>query len=108
MSNIDSRQTSYASVAAFIAELLAQVNNAVPPGAGTPAWCALDPADPMKSLSLIVAGGAHVLSVEATQEALAEASKAVAASADWPKVAREIQQLDAARKAGVRIERVSR
>ena len=43
-------------------------------------------------LALAVAGEHHVLRVEVAQTAQAEASRAVSAAADWPKVAREIKQ----------------
>jgi len=75
------------------------------PDAGTPAWAALADADPRKLLALAVEGEHIVLHREIRQEALAEASKDIAAAADWPAVGREIQQLDAARRSGIRIER---
>ena len=99
-----SNSVSWFAVAEYIAEALAEAN-AIPPGAGTASWRALDDRNPLKSLALIVAGGAHVLDVEARQEARAEASNAIAGSADWPAVAREILELDDARRRGVRIER---
>lgn len=60
------------------------------PMAGTPAWCELADDDPRKLAAVIEAGSHHVLRVEVAQVAQAEASKAVAAAADWPEVAREI------------------
>ncbi len=74
---------------------------------GTPQWCMLSDTDPRKWQACGWAAIWWCIAEEGRQEALAEASKAVAASAEWPKGAREIQQLDAARKSGVRIERVS-
>jgi hypothetical protein len=107
LTDTSSRTVTYSPVLEFIAALIAQANNTVPPGAGTPAWCALADGDPLKVLSLVVAGGAHVLDIEAAQQARAEASKAIAAAADWPAIAREVQQLHAARRAGTRIERTA-
>jgi hypothetical protein len=107
MTAVPSRQVAYWPVAEFIATALAQANT-LPPGAGTPAWCALADSDPLKALGLMVAGGAHVLDVEAAQEARAEASKAIAAAVDWRAVATEVRELAGARRRGVRIERQSR
>jgi len=87
---IASQQVSWWSVHEFLAALVSQANTL--PVAGTPSWCALDDSDPVKLLAVAVAGEHHVLRMEIAQEARCEAAKAVAASTDWPKVAREIQQ----------------
>lgn len=87
-----SQQVSWALVHEFLEAALAQANTGSLPWAGTPAWCALPDGDPRKLLALAAAGEHHVLRVEVAQSAQAEASRAVAAAADWPKVAREIQQ----------------
>lgn len=79
-----SQQVSWWSTHTFITELVANVNNL--PVAGTPAWCALSDTDPAKLIALAVAGEHHVLRVETAQEALAEASRAVAASTNWSTV----------------------
>lgn len=89
----------------FIAAAVAQADNL--PAAGTPAWCALADDDHCKLLALAVAGEHHVLRVEIAQEQQAQASKAVASAADWVAIARELRQLDDARKSGVRIERIT-
>jgi hypothetical protein len=99
-----SRMVAWWPVHEFIAQALAQAN-AVPPVAGTPAWQALADTDPLKLLAVAVAGEHHVLRVETAQDQQAEASKAIAESADWPAVAREINQLSNARRTGIRIER---
>lgn len=65
----------------FIAALVAQYNHL--PTAGTPAWLQLDDADPRKLLALAAAGEHHVLRVEASQTAMADASKAVSVSPNW-------------------------
>ncbi len=100
-----SRSVSWWPVHVFIAAAVAQAEHL--PDAGTPAWCALADDDPAKLLALAAEGEHVILFREMAQEAKAEASKAVAAAADWPKVARELQQLDAARRSGARIERVA-
>ena len=99
-----SRAVAWWPVQSFVAQVLAQANSA-PPMAGTPAWCALADSDPAKLLAVAVAGSHHVLRMETAQQAHAEASKAIAASADWPKVANEIRQRAEARRTGARIER---
>jgi hypothetical protein len=48
--------------------------------------------DPRKLLALAADGEHHVLRKGVAQTARAEASKAVAAAADWKAIAREIQQ----------------
>lgn len=83
-----SRQVAWWPVHEFVVHLVAQVGHL--PVAGTPAWQALSDDDPRKLLSLAVAGEHYVLRVETAQEAMAEASRAVAAAADWPQVAREV------------------
>lgn len=103
MTALDSRAVSWWSVHEFVAALIAQARSL--PMAGTPAWCALADGDPRKLLAVAVAGEHHVLRMEIGQEARAEAAKAVAAAADWPKVAQEIRGLADARRSGVRIER---
>lgn len=60
------------------------------PPAGTPAWNQLDDRDPRK-LAAVLDGGRHwALRVDTHQEALADASKAIAATADWGEVARRM------------------
>ncbi|MDI3314488.1 MAG: DUF2742 domain-containing protein [Mycobacterium sp.] len=102
----ESRQVSWWSVHTFIESILSQANCGGPlPLAGTPGWCALADGDPRKLLALAVAGEHHVLRMETAQEALAEASKDIAAAADWPAIAAEITQRRTAEAAGTRIPR---
>lgn len=101
---VDSRAVSWWPVHEFLAAVLAQADTA-PPLAGTPAWLALADHDPAKLLALAVAGEHHVLRMEIAQESRAEASKAIASSADWSKVSREIRTRADARRSGTRIER---
>ncbi|OBI92089.1 hypothetical protein A5661_26400 [Mycobacterium asiaticum] len=84
----------------FITAAAAQANLGPLPWAGTPAWCELADGDPRKLLSLAVAGEHHVLRVETAQEQHAEASKAIAAAADWSQISRDIR-----RRSGVHIPR---
>lgn len=69
------------------------------PMCGTPSWCLLPDDSRAKWASALDFAQHHALRVETAQEALAEASKAVAASADWPQVAREIRQREEFRRA---------
>jgi hypothetical protein len=62
------------------------------PWPGTPAWCLLPDDSREKWAGLLDFAQHHALRVETAQQAQAEASKAVASAADWPKVAREIRQ----------------
>lgn len=87
MTGIESRSVAWWPVHEFIAALVDQANNI--PVAGTPAWCALADTDPVKLLSVAVAGEFHVLRMETAQEARCEASRAVSAAADWRGVGRD-------------------
>lgn len=98
----DSRMVAWWPVYEFAAAHTAGIDF---PMAGTPAWCDLEDDDPRKLAAVLDAGPHHVLRMEIAQEIRADASKAVAAAADWPAISREIQQLHAARRSGVRIER---
>jgi hypothetical protein len=60
--------------------------------AGTPEWVDLPEDDPRKQAALYDAARHHILRMEAAQEALCEAGKAVAAAADWPSIARDVRQ----------------
>ena len=86
-----SRQMSWWPVHEFLTQVLAQANTGPIPVAGTPAWMALADNDPAKLLALAAAGEHHVLRCEIAQDATADASKTIAAAADWPAVARCIR-----------------
>lgn len=88
--SISSSQVSWWPVHEFIKAVVAQANVGPLPLAGTPAWMQLRDDDPRKLLAVAVDGEHHVLRTESAQVALAEASRAVAAAADWPEVAREV------------------
>lgn len=80
-----SREVSWWPVHEFVSALVAQVNTTLPI-AGTPSWCALADGDPRKLLAVALAGEHQVLRVELEQAARVEASKAVAAAADWGRI----------------------
>ncbi|HME16031.1 MAG TPA: DUF2742 domain-containing protein [Mycobacterium sp.] len=90
--HLASQQVSWAETHRFIETVVAKANAGPLPWAGSPAWCELSDGDPRKLLALAAAGEHHVLRVEVAQTARAEASRAVAAAADWPKIARENKQ----------------
>jgi len=87
-----SPQVSWWSVNEFVSAVLDQVNDW--PAAGTPAWCSLTRDDPRKWAAVLDGGRHHALRMETAQEARAEASRDVSGAADWPKIAREIQQIN--------------
>jgi hypothetical protein len=60
------------------------------PTAGTPDWCELDDIDPRKVAALFDAAQHWALRLETSQQHLAEASRDVAAGADWPAIASDI------------------
>ena len=62
------------------------------PIVGTLAWQLLPTDDPANLAAALDAARHWALRVDTAQELHAEASKAVADSTDWPKVAREIHQ----------------
>ncbi|ORV29467.1 hypothetical protein AWB98_06675 [Mycolicibacterium conceptionense] len=72
------------------------------PMVGTVAWCALADDDPRKIAAVFDAAQHWALRIEASQIALADASKEIAAAADWAGIARRITQAE-----GVRIRRVA-
>lgn len=86
-----SQEVSWWATHVFITELVAQANTTLP-WAGTPAWRALDDADPRKLLSLALAGEHHVLRIESGQQAIAEAGEAISAAEDWSQVAQQVQR----------------
>ncbi len=62
------------------------------PYPGTLSWLALPDDSRAKKAAMLLAASQRVLHIEIEQECQAEASRAVAASADWPSIAREAQQ----------------
>ncbi len=98
MNGIDSRQVAFWEVHELIQPVLNQVNDW--PALGTPAWCSLTDDDPRKWCALLDGAQQWALYLELRQEARADASKAIAAAADWTSVASDIQ-----RRSGVYIPR---
>jgi hypothetical protein len=92
VSGIESRQVDWWSCHTFIDVMVRQANAGPLPMAGSPSWCELADGDPRKLLALAAAGEHHVLRVETAQHALAETSRDIATAADWPNIAREVQQ----------------
>jgi Protein of unknown function (DUF2742) len=94
MTGIGSRQVDWWSVHEYVDARLADV--ASWPMAGTPEWCALDDTDPAKTAALLDAAQHWALRMETCQQARCEASKAIAAAADWKAIAWEKFRLDSA------------
>jgi len=92
VSGIESRQVDWWSCHTFIDAMVRQASVGPLPIAGSPSWCELAEGDPRKLLALAAAGEHHVLRVETAQQALTETSHHIAVAADWPSIAREIQQ----------------
>jgi hypothetical protein len=108
-----SRAVAWWPVLTYIADLLRVDPAAVPEAAqrvpllGTPAWCALPDDAPAKLAAVLHGGCHHALRLEMTQEAAAEASKAISAATDWRAVASELSGLAAYRKANPWARRVA-
>lgn len=90
MTAVSSQQCCWWSVHVFVADRLERVGDW--PMAGTPAWCALDDADPAKWAALLDAAQHWALRLETCQEARADASRAVSGALDWSALAHEINQ----------------
>lgn len=108
MSAIASRTLCWESVHDYVEKLAAQLGVDLRdrlPFPGTLSWLALPDASPVKKAALLLAASQRVLHLEVEQENRADASKAVAAAADWPAIAGEIRRLADARRSGARIER---
>ena len=86
---VSSGQVSWWSVHVFVESLLTEVGEW--PMAGSVAWQQLDDGDPRKLAALLDAAQHHALRVETAQQQRSEASRDVAAAADWTAIAREIQ-----------------
>jgi hypothetical protein len=92
--NLGSRQVCWWSVHEFVAPMLAEVG--AWPMAGTPAWCELPDDHPQKVAAVYSAAQHWALRVETDQQASAEASRAVAASADWKAIAKAVHKHECA------------
>lgn len=81
---------SWWSVHEHVAPILSSVESW--PMAGTPAWCALDDDDPVKTAALFDAAQHFALRVETCQQAHCDASREVAGAVDWSALGREINE----------------
>ncbi|WP_237743216.1 DUF2742 domain-containing protein [Mycobacteroides abscessus] len=86
-----SQQVSWWETHVFVNALVAQLDEPLPT-AGSAAWCALAGGDPRKLLALAVAGEHWILRIETAQIAMADASRAISAAADWAKISRRTRQ----------------
>lgn len=91
-----SQQVSFWAVHQWVESRIGGINF---PLVGSVAWQQLSDDDPRKLAAVLDAGQHHALRIETGQEARAEASRAVAAAADWPAVSREIRQRNVFRSA---------
>lgn len=88
--NPESRQVAWSEVYAFAQKWAAGQGITLDPIviAGTPQWCGMPDDDARKLMALIAGGVREALSNDTRQGDLAEASKAIAASADWGRISR--------------------
>lgn len=84
-----SNQVTWTTVLAFVERR--GIDPATVLTAGTPAWQALDEHHPDKLAAVLAAGVHHALRLDLNQEAVADASKAIAAAENWPAVAQRIR-----------------
>lgn len=84
------RSVSWWPVHEFVTQWLERLDGW--PLAGSVEWQQLPDDDPRKWASLLDAAQHWALRVDTAQETRADASRAVAASTDWPKVATELVQ----------------
>lgn len=84
---VSSQQVSWWTVREFVAPVLARMRSW--PTVGTPQWCALDDADPVKIAALFDAAQHWALRVETCQQAHCEASREISDAADWSAIAWE-------------------
>ena len=85
-----SQQVSWWTVHEFATARIQQVDHW--PMIGTPLWCELHGNDPVKWAAILDAAVHWALRLETSQQAQADAAKAISAGADWPALAREINR----------------
>lgn len=88
---IESQQVDWWAVHEFAQKRIDQAPDY--PLLGTPRWCQLDDRDPRKWAAVLDAAQHHAVRIEVAQTAMAEASRAVSAAADWAQIARESAQI---------------
>lgn len=83
-----SRQVSWSEVYAFAEKWAAGQGITLDPTviAGTPQWCGMPDEDARKLLAVVVGGVRDALRNDTHQADMADASKAIAAAADWGRV----------------------
>lgn len=88
--DLASRQVSWTEVYAFAEKWAAGQGIALDPTviAGTPHWCGMPDEDARKLLAVVVGGVREALRNDTYQSDMADASKAVAVSADWGQISR--------------------
>lgn len=94
---IESRAVAWEPVHRLVAPLLGSPGLAP----GVPAWVDLDDHDPEKWRAVLWSSVWWAVAEDARQDAMAEASRAISAAADWSAVARGMQR----RRSGVYIPR---
>ncbi|MDV7193253.1 DUF2742 domain-containing protein [Mycolicibacterium fortuitum] len=85
-----SRQVSWFEVYRYAERLAASHDVSLNhlPLPGTPAWCGMADSDARKLLALVLGGVREALANDTHQTAMAEASQAISAAADWTAMAR--------------------
>ncbi len=85
-----SRQVAWLETYDYVARLAAEhhVVLDLTAIAGTPQWCGMPDGDARKLMALLVGGVREALANDARQEAMAEASRSVAAAVNWRAVGR--------------------
>lgn len=84
VTNLSSRTVDWWSVHQFVLPLLDRAGSW--PLAGSLAWQELDDDDPVKIASLYDAAQHHILRIDTTQEALAQASQEISKATDWSRI----------------------
>jgi hypothetical protein len=103
--SIASMQVSWWDCHVFMAEMVQQANCGPVPWPGTPAWCAIPDDDPRKLLALAGFGVYQAVSVDAWQDATAEAGSEISAGENWSAIARSNLQRYNALRSGAYIPR---
>lgn len=93
---LGSRQVTWWSVWCWAQQQAAShgidpVNDALPLP-GTPSWCGMPDGDARKLCAVLLAGAREALRHDTEQEAKAQASQGVSASADWSALGRSVAQ----------------
>lgn len=83
---VSSRSVDFSSVCEWVAPRMDSVEDW--PGLGTAEWRSLPADDPRRWAAVLDAARHWALVLERNQTAMAEASRAVSAAADWGKIAR--------------------